>query len=1371
MGRRRRGFSLYKQPLVGCLPQFTRSPTSRSHGTMFVCAVCREAFFLNTSARDKHQKICLALSNFYTPTIQLLAESQPESYPVSTSPSASTALTPEPGHPARGGSIASTHQSSDRLSTNAADRPSSSSSTVFTDSSNQKRTATKRRLTETSSIAAKLRKLHKNTESYTAPPAPPPPHRNRSPPPPTTSGNTPELSWELKKALQTARDYVIKNNEGRFIDLPIFVEAALQVVKDILLREMEITRSIKFNMVLEAHYEHPEEGQTDTRNFKTRSRMLFAETDDLDTQLQRDGAKLLQEESESVAEKSGWIFLNVKCLTLRVSKFVYKEPRGSSYVPLPPKLAKRNACVNVVNDDDKCFIYSMLTKYVPNVKHNSTLNEESFQGLMNKYNFDGLRFPVNVSQIKHFEKHNPNVSVNVFEYNSENKVAPLRIVDELSDHTDLLLLHGRDNVSHFVFIQDFAKLLHKQITKSTNKIVICKRCSQYKEVRDCKPNPETWLKNHLTLCGKHKPTEIKLPSPDKNTLQFQQFEAQIKVPFIVCADFESTLKPVSTDDIDYDGKTYQKHIENSFCTLTTSTYNSDILDEYGISTEPYLYRGANAGATFLMYLKSLAEQVAKVYSCNKPITMTEYQRRQHDEAIECDLCKRAFSDLNTDTIKCADHDHITGEFRYSLCNRCNLRCQPPNFIPIWIHNMSSYDQAFIITNLNVLKGCEVSMIPSNKEKMIAISVKVGKIWLRFLDSYRMMSASLDELTKNLPRSDLITSSKLVPPEHFDLIKRKGVYCYDYVTSEDKFLETSLPPKEAFKNKLNDTFISEDDYAHACRVWDILQCQTFGDFHDFYLTLDTCLLTDIINSFRAICYEHYKLDMCHFWTAPSLTWQAMLKHTGIVIELMVDYDMVLMVEASIRGGLVQSSLRYCKANNQFLECPTDYNANDLTSYLLYLDCNNLYGFSLSLPLPTGNFKWEDHPEKVDWSNLPADSPFGYILECDVDVPASVHDKLNDLPPLPEKTVPPNGTVQKLMATLNKKERYIAHYRTFQQAQKLGLRITKVHRVLKFSQSPWMKRYIDFNSNLRSKSSNDFSKSFFKLMNNAVYGKSLQNNRLHFDVRVVTTKEGFEKYSRQARFIDRTIIKEGEEDGIILVFLRKEVVYLDKPIYIGSVTLDLSKEHMYHFWYHVLPTVFRPPESSIHLCYLDTDGLVFHVVTNDNVYEILRTISKEHLDLSNYPDGHFLKDVSNKQTAGKFKDECKGRALYEHIGLRSKMYSQRFSSNPVTDKTRKNEVKKAKGVKTSFVDKKMRFEHYKDALFNKTEYRASFNLIRCRKFNLTSVNVNKKSLSFHDDKRFILKDNIHTLAHGHYKIDQLIQEHRRESSSQSTRGSHK
>src|SRR5436190_22395777 len=204
--------------------------------------------------------------------------------------------------------------------------------------------------------------------------------------------------------------------------------------------------------------------------------------------------------------------------------------------------------------------------------------------------------------------------------------------------------------------------------------------------------------------------------------------------------------------------------------------------------------------------------------------------------------------------------------------------------------------------------------------------------------------------------------------------------------------------------------------------------------------------------------------------------------------------------------------------------------------------NLYGYALSLPLPSGNFSWQD-PENVEWATLSPDSPHGFILECDVEVPENLHDFLNDLPPLAENLIPPGGTQKKLLTTLTNKMQYVGHYTLFQQAERLGLKVTKIRRAIKFSQSNWMKKYIDFNSELRAQSKDEFSQSFFKLMNNSVFGKSLENVRNRVDIRIVTTKKEYLKLSRKPCFAGHTIIKEGEDYGVVLVELHRTAVKLD------------------------------------------------------------------------------------------------------------------------------------------------------------------------------------------------------------------------------------
>ena len=153
---------------------------------------------------------------------------------------------------------------------------------------------------------------------------------------------------------------------------------------------------------------------------------------------------------------------------------------------------------------------------------------------------------------------------------------------------------------------------------------------------------------------------------------------------------------------------------------------------------------------------------------------------------------------------------------------------------------------------------------------------------------------------------------------FILLLRKGVYPYEDMDNWEKFDETTLPPKEAFYSNLNLEDISDEDYAHAQKVWDVFEINNLGEYHDLYVQSDTLLLADVFENFRNMCLEIYELDPVYFVSAPGLAWQACLKKTGVKLELLTNQDMLLMVENGTRGGIYQATHRYAKANNKYMK---------------------------------------------------------------------------------------------------------------------------------------------------------------------------------------------------------------------------------------------------------------------------------------------------------------------------------------------------------------------------------------------------------------------------------------------------------------------
>ena len=333
--------------------------------------------------------------------------------------------------------------------------------------------------------------------------------------------------------------------------------------------------------------------------------------------------------------------------------------------------------------------------------------------------------------------------------------------------------------------------------------------------------------------------------------------------------------------------------------------------------------------------------------------LTKKQWKKYKQSTKCHICYKPFTQAN---LKLREHCHYTGLYRGPTHSLCNLRYKIPSYIPVVFHNLSGYDAHLFIRKLGAHTS-EMGVITKNKENYISFSIKVpvdsytdknGEekdklIELRFIDSFKFMSSCLDSLTKNLVRG----GKKLFGFEdyselQYDLLTRKEVYPYEYVNSWDGFNETQLLPIDVFYSNLNMSLISEDDYQHAQRVWKEFGIHNLGDYHNLYLRMDVVLLANVFEAFRDTCLKHYKLDPAHFYASPGLAWHTCLKCTGIKLEFLTDPDMLLMFEWEISGGITQAIHKYTLANNKYVG--DKFNPNKDTTYLQYLDANNLYGWA-------------------------------------------------------------------------------------------------------------------------------------------------------------------------------------------------------------------------------------------------------------------------------------------------------------------------------------------------------------------------------------------------------------------------------------------
>ncbi|XP_068753693.1 uncharacterized protein [Montipora capricornis] len=1012
-----------------------------------------------------------------------------------------------------------------------------------------------------------------------------------------------------------------------------------------------------------------------------------------------------------ISEGSGWTVQSVDNHYLNVVK--YEPMKGSSYIKLPNKLKhSAKGLINMKNEDNECFRWCHIRHLNPQDKDAQRI-KKSDKAFIENLNYSGIEFPVTTKQYNKIEKQNE-ININVFGYENKQKYPIYVSKEKYEDCMNLLLITENEN-KHYVLIKDFNKFMY-DITKHEKRKHFCMYCLQHF-------TSERVLNNHKENCIQLNGAQaIKMPTKDDNILKFNNFHKQLPVPFVIYADFEAITEKIHgcqpNDDKSYT-EAYQRHTDCGYGYKVVCCYD----DKY---TKPVqIYRGEKAVHKFMENMLNEVRYCKNVMKkhFDKPLRMTKDDEDKFKKADKCHICEKEY---NKTDVRVRDHCHVTGQYRGSAHQDCNLNFRITDKIPVIFHNLRGYDSHFIMQEIGETvknhtytnkKGekCQMNInaIPNNMEKYMAFMLGHH---LTFIDSFQFMSSSLDRLVSNLPKESLKYTSQIFENEKLDLMSRKGVYPYDFMDSFGKFNE-KLPPKEEFYSILNDEHISDDQYKHAQNVWNTFNLKNMG-----------------------------------------LSWDAMLKMTNIKLELMTDIDMFQFIEKGMRGGTSYIANRYGKANNKYMKT---YDEKAPSKYIMYLDANNLYGWAMSQYLPTGGFRWlnKKQIDKIDLSKYKTDSNKGSILEVDLEYPKELHDLHNDYPLAPEKVKVnkdmlsnycqeiadkfnvSTGLVHKLVPTLSNKEKYVLHYRNLQLYTDLGLKITKVHRVLEFNQSAWLKQYIDFNTEKRTNAENAFEKDFFKLMNNSVFGKTMENIRKRVDVRLVTDENKLLKMAAKPTYVSSKIFNE----NLVAVHKIKETLTLNRPAYVGMCILDLSKTLMYDFHYNYIKQKYG---SKAKLLFTDTDSLTYEIQTSDAYQDFWN--DKDKFDNSDYSQDSQYFDKTNKKVIGKFKDEAAGIPITEFVGLRSKMYSY-MKDNDKGGKT-------AKGIKKNIIKKNITHENYKNVLFNSEQMQHTMKTIRSNLHQLGSYELNKVSLSCFDDKRYIHNNGMASYAYGHYKIHSTSPRHR-------------
>jgi hypothetical protein len=994
-----------------------------------------------------------------------------------------------------------------------------------------------------------------------------------------------------------------------------------------------------------------------------------------------------------VRNRSGWRIDMLTVLWLDIAK--YEPIKGGSYLPLADALKNKRAVINVKNKDDNCLRYTLRSALFP-AKHNT--ERVSSYPKEDGLNFDGIDAPTPISQIDKVEKLN-NIAINVYGWERSNVIV-YKISKQLPEvqRINTMLIEDKETgKTHYVWVKHFNRLLASQ-HKGTIHKYYCERCLIGYTRKDL-------LEKHIVECKgiNERAIRIEMPTEGKKFVEFVNFKKQLKAPWVIYMDYEANTTKVDAPAAGYGVQpcTVKTQLHKA-CGFALRSVRSD-----GLTIGPIVYRGPDAIKKSLEEVQKLEVHIrAMLEKREKNVFLTREETIEHRKALTCWICeKTGFEPLSRKVclnqvavcLGCArksckklvlespkdfdsykkedycnvcmikfgmkykvrDHDHITGNYRGAAHADCNLklRIDPKKMeIPVFFHNLRGYDAHLIMQHIGEMQG-NIKCIPNNMEKYISFSL--GK--LVFKDTAQFLPTSLAKLVENNKREAFKFTKLGKTNEEFELLYRKGVYPYEYMDGWERFDDLELPPIDAFYSKLSGEGISAGDYAHAKKVWKVFGCKNMGDYHDLYLRSDVDLLADVFEEFRNLCLYRYKLDPANYYTSPGLSWDALLKKTNAKLELLTDYDMHLMVEKGLRGGISMVSQRFAKANNPLV---AGYDSALKNSYITYLDANNLYGWAMVQYLPTGEFKWRDDISVDALLTRKDDDGKGLICEIDMEYPEHLHDAHNDYPLAPEKLEVQEEwlsgyqkeilgksslKVKKLVPNLRSKEKYVVHYRNLQLYVKLGMVVSKVHRVLEFNQSPWMAEYIKMNTDLRKEAKSEFEKDFFKLMNNSVFGKTMENLRMRIDVQLIKGKN-YENKLRKLIAKPSYAGRKTFSDTLTAIHMYKDKLQLNRPIYVGMCILDLSKHLMYDFYYNKLKKQYGDKCS---LLYSDTDSLLLHIETED-VYKDMQKNAALY-DTSNYDKNNILYDETNKKVLGKFKDECAGTPIVEYVGLRPKMYS--------------------------------------------------------------------------------------------------------------------
>jgi len=799
---------------------------------------------------------------------------------------------------------------------------------------------------------------------------------------------------------------------------------------------------------------------------------------------------------------SGWILSD--CLALDVELYQCKPLQGGCERHSVGSKGNEIKISNNAEDSDmngsRCFFLAVASYFDP-----SSTTKAQLDSWLAANVCENIPSPVRVKSIPDFENANVHLdlAINVLFKSEDNLVYPVHASKNIqAKHVINLMLFftsppagSTDAILHYARISNINNLVadrkkDKNGRWHTREGHLCFNCFS-------KLSTPTALASHVKWC--HEKSGQRLVLPESNShIQYEKKQMEFKLGYIFFFDFETMQKdPERVCSCQPSKLAKCKHKSKILAEHEAFAFSLTMFDRHSELVEDVSYVGVDAMPKFMTTLTSLIEKYTQILANVKPIQMSPEQEAQFLSATQCHICKER---LLRDRVR--DHDHLSGEYLGAAHNICNLHRKECKKIVGFAHNFSGYDSHLIMNELGKSSTkLHISAIPLNKEKFKMLKLNNCSL----MDSMSFLNASLEKLVSTLKVSNHsfpLISQWLTDKDQCDLMLRKGVYPYEFVTDINKIDECyELPPRESFFSKLSGTTPSEEDYEHAQNVWKTFGCKSMRDYTELYVKADTFQLAEVMFQLRDAMYNEFGVDLCHYLSLPMMTKDIMLKTTGVKMELISDIEMIQMLRSNIRGGLSYVNQRHFDVEEE-----SKLREEDVS--LLYVDANNLYGAAMRFPLPLRDFQWmtKDEIDLFSMSQISKEASRGFILDVDLEYPEELHEIHSSFPLAPHQMEITDGILSEyatqLLKSLKKKEKfkskkltstflprknYVCHGLNLKYYLEQGMKLVKINRAVSFEQSCFLKLYIDLCTKKRAGARTKAEGDMYKLLCNSLYGK--------------------------------------------------------------------------------------------------------------------------------------------------------------------------------------------------------------------------------------------------------------------------------------------